>query len=78
MLQLVKSLELISFQLELVLKFSRSGNMNKLGDKFISGQIINLDCEPMEKLEKLATDLRIKEENLRLDLDAAMNQMINE
>ena len=52
--------------------------MNKLGDKFISGQIINFDCEPMEQLEKLATDLRIKEENLRLDLDAAMNQMINE
>ena len=52
--------------------------MNKLGDKFISGQIINLDCEPMEKLEKLATDLRIKEDNLRLDLDATMNQMINE
>ena len=32
--------------------------MNKLGDKFISGQMINLDCEPIEKLEKLATDLR--------------------
>ena len=38
--------------------------MNKLGDKFISGQIINLDCEPIEKLEKLATDLRIKEDNI--------------
>ena len=78
MLQLVKLLELIKLRFELVLKFSGSENMNKLGDKFISGQIINLDCEPMEKLEKLATDLRIKEDNLRLDLDAAMNQMINE
>ena len=34
--------------------------MNKLGDKFISGQMINLDCEPIEKLEKLATDLRFR------------------
>lgn len=52
--------------------------MNKFGNKFISGQMVNLDYESIGKLEKIAADLREKEDNLRFDLDAAMNQMINE
>lgn len=52
--------------------------MNKIGEKFIEGKIVNLDKELMENLEKMAKDVEQKEQSMKIDLDGIINQMINE
>ena len=52
--------------------------MKKIGSKFIDGKMINLDNEPIEKLEVLAKKIQECENLKRDQLDDSLKNMINE
>lgn len=52
--------------------------MNKIGNKFIDGRMVNLDREPIENLELLAKKVQENENIKRDQLDNALSKMINE
>jgi hypothetical protein len=43
--------------------------MNKIGEKFISGKIVSLDDEKIEKLEEIVRDLKSKEKEIKNNID---------
>ena len=52
--------------------------MNKIGNKFVDGRMVNLDREPIENLEIIAKRLQENENIKRDQLDNALSKMINE
>lgn len=52
--------------------------MEKIGEKFIEGRIINLDRENIENLERYAKSVAEKEDTLKYDLDGILNEIINQ
>lgn len=43
--------------------------MNRIGEKFISGKIISLDDEKIEKLEEMSKSLKIEEQSIKKKID---------
>ena len=46
----------------------------KLGEKFISGQMVSLDSENMEKLDKMTKSLKQVETNMKENIISKFNQ----
>ncbi len=51
--------------------------MEKIGEKFIDGRIVNLDKEEIENLERYAQNTEKREKELKTELDELITQMIN-
>lgn len=65
----------LQFQIQMI---KRGEKMEKIGEKFIEGRIVNLDRENLENLESYAKSVAEKEDSLKSDLDGILNEIINQ
>lgn len=49
-------------------------NDKKIGEKFISGKIVNLDDEEIEKLEQMSSSLKQVETNIKENIISKFNK----